>query len=461
MGIRWDLVVIGGGNAGLVAALSARHLVSRVLLLERSPIELRGGNTRHARNIRCVHRNPGTYNTDSYLHHEFFRDLRQAGDGSGNEALAALTISESEKVPEWMSAHGIHWQPLIRSERQLGRTNRLLLGGGKALVNAYHGTLASMGIAVLYDALVEDLVIDGDVCTGVVFSVAGIEYNVDTAAVICASGGFEGNDDWLSNYWGDAVANCTIRGSESNDGIVLNTLYAHGAASVGDERCFHAVPVDARSPRFDGGIATRLDTIPFGILVNQAGQRFCDEGDVLPKRYAIWGRRIADQPGQITYSIWDAKVNSLFRPPMYGPFEATSLADLARSLGLNELTLCETVAQYNSSPRSRARFDPIRFDGLATTGLDIPKSNWAQPIDEPPFYGVAMRPGITFISKGVAITEEAKVVRIDGSVFSNIFAAGAIMSGNILPTGFLSGFGLTVGSVWGHIAGTVAAHVET
>ena len=459
LGSRWDLVVIGGGNAAMVAALSARHLVGRVLLLERSPIESRGGNTKHARNIRCVHETAGAYNTGSYLYDELWRDLCNVGEGPSNEKLAALTVVGSESVPEWMSDHGIRWQPLIRGARHLGRTNRLLLGGGKALVNAYHSTIVKMGITVLYDALVEDLVIEGNECTGVMVNVAGSGYKVEAGAVVCASGGFEANLDWLYKYWGDAVENYSIRGDEYNDGIILKALYAHGAASAGQEKGFHAVPVDARSPRFDGGIATRLDTIPFGIVVNRSGQRFYDEGEVWPKRYAIWGRNIAEQPGQTAYSIWDTKVNTLFLPPMYGPVKANSISELARGLSLDERVLCDTVAKYNASLTGDTIFDPTRLDGLGTTGLNPPKSNWAQRIDTPPFYGVAMRPGITFTYMGVAVTEEAKVVRTDGSVLSNVFAAGEIMSGNILSTGYLAGFGLTIGSVWGRIAGKGAANV--
>ena len=460
LGSRWDLIVIGGGNAAMVAAMSARPLVGRVLLLERSPIEFRGGNTRHARNIRCVHETAGAYNTGSYLYDEMWSDLCNVGEGPGNEKIAALTIAESESVPEWMSDHGVRWQPLIKGARQLGHTNRLLLGGGKALINAYHSTLGKMGITVLYNVVVEDLVIEGDECTGVMVTVAGSGYMIEAGAVVCASGGFEANLDWLRKYWGDAVDNYSIRGTEYNDGLILKALYDHGAASAGQEKGFHAVPVDARSPQFDGGIATRLDTIPFGIVVNRLGQRFYDEGEVLPKRYALWGRTIAEQPGQMAYSLWDTKVNSLFLSPMFGPAKANSISELSRDLGLDERVLCDTVARYNASLTGVAIFDPTRQDGLGTTGLNPPKSNWAQRIDRPPFYGVAMRPGITFTYRGVAVTEEARVVRTDGSVFSNVFAAGGIMSGNILSSGYLAGFGLTIGTVWGRIAGKGAANVR-
>jgi tricarballylate dehydrogenase len=452
-------VVIGGGNAGLAAALTAGRLVGqvggRVLLLDRGPAALRGGNTRHTRNIRCAHSWSDDYSPGSYLFGELWRDLCGVGTGPGNEKLAELTVRESETVPAWMTGHGVRWQPPLAGTLHLGRTNRFFLGGGKALVNTYHRALARLGVAVRYGVTVSDLVLDGDRCTGVR---TGDGELLRARAVVCASGGFEANLDWLRRYWGDAADNYLIRGSADNDGQVLAALYAHGAAHAGAERGFHAVAIDARSPRFDGGIATRLDSIPFGIVVNRDGQRFYDEGeDLWPKRYAIWGRNVAEQPGQIGYSIWDAKVNRLFLPPMYRPLAAGSAGALAAALGLNPDAVVATVRSFNAAIRPGGQFDPGGLDSCRTEGLSPPKSHWAQPLDTPPFYGVPLRPGITFTYLGVAVTEQARVLCTDGSVLRNVFAAGEIMSGNILSTGYLAGFGLTIGHVWGRIAGAEAA----
>ena len=311
-----------------------------------------------------------------------------------------------------------------------------------------------MGIAVRYATTVDDLIMDGDRCTGLVTPDGAIRGR----AFVAASGGFEANIGWLRRYWGDAADNYLIRGSRDNDGRVLAALYAHGAGRAGDERGFHAVAIDARSPRFDGGIATRLDSIPFGVVVNSHGRRFYDEGEeIWPKRYAIWGRNIAQQPGQIAYSIWDAKAAGLFLPPMYGPAQASSIAGLAVTLGIGGRAVAGTIAGFNASIRPGGTFDPGRLDDCATAGLTPPKSHWARPIDTPPYYGIAMRPGITFTYMGVAVTAQARVLRTDGTAFANVFAAGEIMSGNILSTGYLAGFGLTIGTVWGRIAGAEAA----
>jgi tricarballylate dehydrogenase len=451
-------VVIGGGNAGLAAALTAGRLVGpsggRVLLLDRGPAALRGGNTRHTRNIRCAHSWSDASSPGRYLFAELWQDLCGVGTGPGNEKLAELTVRESENVPAWMTGQGVRWQPPLAGTLHLGRTNRFFLGGGKALVNTYHRALAQLGVTVRYGVTVSDLVLDGDLCTGV-RTADGV---VAARAVVCASGGFEANVDWLRRYWGDAADNYLIRGSADNDGRVLAALYAHGAARAGEERGFHAVAIDARSPRFDGGIATRLDSIPFGIVVNRDGQRFYDEGEELwPKRYAIWGRNVAGQPGQIAYSLWDEKVRGLFLPPMYPPVSAGSVQDLAAALGLNPDAVAATVRSFNASIRPDGRFDPGGLDSCATEGLSPAKSHWAQPLDTPPFYAVPLRPGITFTYLGVAVTEQARVLRTDGSVLRNVFAAGEIMSGNILSTGYLAGFGLTIGHVWGRIAGAEAA----
>jgi tricarballylate dehydrogenase len=456
------VVVIGGGNAGLAAALTAGRLAGqsggRVLVLDRGPAALRGGNTRHTRNIRCAHSWSDAYSPGTYLFGELWRDLCGVGTGPGNEQLAELTVRESESVPAWMTGHGVHWQPPLAGTLHLGRTNRFFLGGGKALVNTYHRALARLGVVVRYGVTVTDLVLDGDRCTGVLTEDGAL---LRARSVVCASGGFEANLDWLRRYWGDAADNYLIRGSADNDGRVLAALYAHGAARAGAERGFHAVAIDARSPRFDGGIATRLDSIPFGIVVNRDGRRFYDEGeDLWPKRYAIWGRNVAEQPGQIGYSIWDAKVQGLFLPPMYPPSTAGSVGALAAALGLDPDAVVGTVRSFNAAIRPGGRFDPTGLDSCSTGGLSPAKSHWAQPIDTPPFYGVPLRPGITFTYLGVAVTEQARVLRTDGSVLRNVFAAGEIMSGNILSTGYLAGFGLTIGHVWGRIAGAAAARAD-
>jgi tricarballylate dehydrogenase len=453
----WDVVVVGAGNAAMAAAISAADEGRRVLVLERAPADFRGGNTRHTRNIRWVHAAADDYNSGSYLFGEMWRDLCGIGEGPSDEKLAELTVRLSEEAPPWMTAHGVRWQAPLTGTLQLGRTNRFFLGGGKALLNAYHRAARDLDITVRYDCTVDELIVNGDRCAGVRGTTNGAGFAVRANAVVCASGGFEANIEWLRRYWGDAADNYIIRGPRYNDGRVLASLYEQGATRAGQERGFHAIAVDARSPKFDGGIATRLDMIPFGVVVNEAADRFYDEGeDIWPKRYAVWGRNIAQQPNQIAYAIWDSTTAGRFLPPMYGAYRAETLPELAALLGLPPDRLTGTMNRYNRSVRP-GTFDPGRLDDCGTEGLDPPKSHWAQRIDRPPYYGIAMRPGITFTYMGVAVDEEARVLRDDGTPFDNVFAAGEIMSGNILSTGYMAGFGVTIGTVWGRIAGNSAA----
>lgn len=455
----WDVVVIGGGNAGVVSALSARRTGASVLLVERAEREIRGGNSRHTRNLRCVHDGADGYCTGAYTREEMWRDLCDIGSGPNDEALASLTLTESRSAPGWMTAHGVRWQRPLTGTLHLGRTNRFFLGGGKALLNTYYRTAAAAGVRTVYGASVEDFTITGDSCTSIRIVAGGRDHDVAARAVVCASGGFEANVPWLSRYWGDAALNYHIRGPVHNDGTVLSRLLDAGAETVGEEKGFHAIAVDARSPKFDGGIATRLDCIPFGITVNRFGERFYDEGEeIWPKRYAIWGTNIALQPDQIAYALWDSRVHGMFLPPMYPALRADSISELSGLLGLDAGAVSHTVRVYNDAlaPDVRQRFDPTTLDGVATTGLNPPKSNWAQPLDTPPFYGVPMRPGITFTYMGVGIDRRARIRRSNGTLFDNLFAAGEIMSGNILSTGYLAGFGMTIGTVWGRIAGREA-----
>ena len=216
------------------------------------------------------------------------------------------------------------------------------------------------------------------------------------------------------------------------------------------------VAVDARAPKFNGGLATRLDSIPFGIVVNKYGNRFKDEGEEFwPKRYAVWGRYVAEEEDQIATVLWDSKVTGKFLPPMFGTTSANSIPELAELLKLNPASVTKTVDAFNNSVVN-GTFDPNILDDCHTENLNPPKSHWAQRLDQPPYHGIVMRPGITFTYLGVGIQKDARILRKDETAFKNVFAAGEIMSGNILSTGYLAGFGMTIGAVWGRQAGTEA-----
>jgi tricarballylate dehydrogenase len=452
--VAHDVVVVGGGNAGLVAAISARERGASVLLLERAPRWLRGGNSRHTRDIRYAHPPGEPYTTgEAYPTEELLEDLLRVAGGA-KAPLAELVVNESQTVADWMSAHNVRWQEPLTGTLHLGRTNRFFLGGGKALVNSYYETAERLGVQVQYESPVSDIVIADACATSVTLQ---DQTTIEARAVVLTSGGFEANIEWLKRYWGDAADNYVIRGTPHNDGRVLAAMLERGACTAGDPKGFHAVAVDARAPKFDGGIATRLDSVPFGIVLNKHGQRFYNEGeDFWPKRYAIWGRLIAEQPDQIAYSIVDARMLDRFLTSLYRPFQSDSIAGLAVEMGLDASVVEATVRDFNQSIVPGGQYDPARLDNCSTAGLEPPKSHWAEPISTPPFYGYALRPGITFTYLGLAVDERARVQTALGPL-RNVFAAGEIMSGNVLSAGYLGGFGLTIGTTMGRIAGAQAA----
>jgi tricarballylate dehydrogenase len=452
-----DVLVIGGGNAGLNAAITARRAGCSVLVLESAPEHFRGGNSRHTRDIRYMHDGANRYVTGPYAEEEFWDDLLRVTHHETNEELARLTIRESADIADWGLAHGVRWQLPLRGTLHLARTNVFMLGGGKAMMNAYYAAAQNLGVQVRYDCDVRELLVRDGTFKAAVVEREGTRQEIPARAVVVAAGGFEANIPWLQKYWGDAAKNFIVRGTPYNQGRMLAVLLDHGAMPVGDERQFHAVAVDARAPKFDGGIVTRLDSAPLGIVVNCHGERFYDEGeDFWPKRYAIWGGLIARQPDQIAYSILDAKAIGKFIPSLYPPIEADSLARLAEKMGLEPAAVVATVEQYNRATRP-GTFDLATLDNCATVGLDPPKSHWALPIDTPPFWGFPFRPGITFTYRGVMVNDRAQVIMQDTRPAPNIFAAGEIMAGNILGRGYLAGFGLTIGTVFGRIAGKQAA----
>ena len=454
-----DVLVIGGGNAALCAALTAREAGATVLLLEAAPREWRAGNSMHTRNIRCMHDAPQDVLTDAYPEEEFWQDLLKVTGGKTSETLARRVIRESHHVRGWMKKHGVHFQPSLSGTLHLSRTNAFFMGGGKALVNAYYRSAGALGIGVRYDTPVARIeLLDGRFVAA--HTVAG--ERITARCCVVASGGFESNREWLRQAWGQnergewPADQFAIRGTRFNMGVLLKDLLDQGADRIGDATQAHMVAIDARAPLYDGGICTRVDAVSLGIMVNRDGLRFYDEGeDFWPKRYAIWGRLVAQQPGQVAHCIIDAQAVGRFMPPVFDGETAPTLQQLARQLGLPEDRFMQTVLDYNAACRV-GRFDHAVLDDCHTEGLIPAKTHWARPIATAPFHGYTLKPGVTFTYLGLK-TDETAAVHFDGQASPNLFAAGEVMAGNVLGQGYTAGVGMTIGTVFGRIAGASAA----
>jgi len=406
-----DVIVIGGGNAGLCAAISAAEAGASVTLLERAPIPYRGGNSRHTRNFRCSHGDDLGVLSGTYDLEEFYDDLLRVTKGNTDEKLAKHVIRNAPESYQWMAEHGVIFQPSLSGTLSLSRTNAFFLGGGKALVNAYYQRCEDLGVKIHYNATVLELQIEAGSCDGVLVDFKGSQSYLRGKSFVIASGGFESDKDWLAEAWGEA---------------------------------------------YDGGIVTRLDCVPFAVVLNKHGDRFYDEGeDVWPKRYAIWGRLVAAQPDQVAYAIIDEKSADLFMPSVFPATRADSISELCEKLGLPVEHSVATINTFNTACKD-GNFHPTELDGLSTSGLTPEKTNWARAINEGPYYGYELRPGVTFTYLGVNVDEDARVT-FDGVRSSNLWAAGEIMAGNILGEGYLAGFGMTIGTVFGRIAGRESA----
>ena len=454
-----DVLVVGGGNAALCAALMARETGASVLLLEASPRAWRGGNSQHTRNLRCMHDAPQDVLIDAYPEEEYWQDLLTVTGGITSEHLARLTIRASSSCRDWMRKHGVHFQPPLSGALHVARTNAFFMGGGKALVNAYFRSAEKLGVQVRYDTPVLSVELDGE--RFVAARTADGE-RIEAKTCVLAAGGFESNREWLREAWGQNERgewpsdNFLIRGTRFNTGVLLKSMIEAGADLIGDPTQAHMVAIDARAPLYDGGICTRIDCVSLGVVVNRDGHRFYDEGeDFWPKRYAIWGRLIAQQPGQIGYSIIDQKAIGRFMPPVFPGTTANTLAELGAKLGLPEPAFVQTVEAYNAACRPGS-FDHTALDDCGTEGLTPPKTHWARSIDTPPYCGYALKPGVTFTYLGLKVNDES-AVHFGGRPSPNLFVAGEMMAGNVLGKGYTAGVGMAIGTAFGRIAGKQAA----
>jgi len=452
---RPDVLVVGGGSAALCAAIAARRSGASVRLVERAPLTLRGGNTRHARNFRLMHERPEWYVPDAYHEDAFFKDLVRVTDGATDEALARRLIRGSATIADWLGDNGVRLQDPAGGAMPYSRRTAFFLGGGKAMINTLYATAAKLGVAIGYHSDVVALRFGDDRDCEADIVHPGSSERVTAKTMVLCTGGHQADLAWLRRDFGAAADNFMVRGSPHVTGTVLRLLLDAGAKPVGDAARCHLVAVDARGPKFDGGIVTRITAIPHGIVVDRDGRRFHDEGeDARKTHFAQWGARIAERPDQIAYLILDAAGLGRALPTALAPIHADTIAGLADLLGLDPAALQTTLRDYNAATDA-ADDRPLRE--RCTSGLTPPKSHGAVALTVPPFAAYPMRPGITFTHFGVAVDDHMRVLGSDGRPMRNVFAAGMIMAANVLGGGYLAGLGVALSTVFGRLAGEEAA----
>lgn len=483
-----DVVVVGGGNAALCAALSAAEQGVSVLVLERAPEAEAGGNSRFtAGAIRCVYdgvedlkalmpdlTEEEIANTDfgSYTEEQFFDDMGRVTEYRTDPELTEVLVKRSRETMRWMRQKGVRFQPIYGRQafkvdgkfKFWGGLTVEAWGGGPGLVQALTDAARRNGISIAYEAKALSLEHDDSGVTGMRVRYKGKTQSIKTKAVVLAAGGFQANAEWRTRYLGPGWDLAKVRGTRFNTGDGIRMALEAGAMPAGNWSGCHAVGWDRNAPEFGDlsvGDNFQKHSYPFGIMINANGERFVDEGaDFRNYTYAKYGRVILAQPGQFAWQIFDKKVLHLlrdeYRIKQVTKFTASTLEELVAKLDdVDAEKALETIRAYNAAVMTEVPFNPNIKDGRGTRGLPVKKSNWANTIDEPPFEAYAVTCGITFTFGGVKINTSAQVIDTEGKPIPGLFAAGE-MVGGIFYFNYPGGTGLMNGAVFGRIAGASA-----
>ncbi len=486
----YDVVVVGGGNAALCAAITAADAGARVALLECAPESERGGNSSYTagamrfayEDVRDLQRLMPELGEQEWRNYEFpgypadtfFGDLAAMSQYRTDPVLADLLVQGSFDAAMWLHDKGVRFLPYRRQGARVGDKIRWFgglvvetVGGGIGLVDAEYRAAQRSGVAVHYECFATRLDREGD-STVVHVRHKGAIGAMRARAVVLAAGGFEANAEWRTRYLGPGWDLAKVRGCRYNQGDGLRMAIDAGAQTCGNWSGCHAISWERNAPNFGDRNVGELfskHSFPYGIVVNADGKRFLDEGaDFYLYTYAKYGRKVLEQPGQFAWQIFDAQVRHLmhdeYRIKQVTKVTADTLEDLvARIEDVDRVSLLATLREYNAAVRRDRPLNPTIKDGLGTEGLSIPKSNWATPIDQPPFEAYAVTCGITFTYGGIKIDADANVVDIDDRPLPGLYAAGE-MVGGIFYFNYPGGSGLTNGAVFGRIAGRQAARVS-
>jgi tricarballylate dehydrogenase len=485
---EFDVIVVGAGNAAMAAAVSAReHGAARVVVLEKAPRELRGGNTHYSGGLfRFAYDRPDDLvplvgdaarevpdfpaGVEPYPHADFWRDLLRVTEGRADRELGEILIGRSFDTVRWMTAQGIAMEPALSlSGVRIGSTVKWSPGAiirargeGVGLSAMWFRIAEARGVEIRYAARVVRLLQDARArVTGVVVEEADGFRELTARAVVLGCGGFEANPEWRARYLGRPWDHAKVRGTRYNTGDGLRMALEIGALPHGQWTGCHSTPIDADAPPHgDRKLTDKTNRLsyPFGVLLDRRGRRFVDEGeDFQFYTYARLGGIILTQPGGLAFQIFDAKVAGLLegRYKTGAPVVADSLAALVEQLPVERAAALRSLEAYNDAVGAGA-FDPTVKDGLATRGLEPPKSNWAQRLDTPPFVAYAVTGGITFTFGGVRVDASAQVTSTSWAPIAGLYACGE-MVGGIFHGNYPGGTGLMSGAVFGRIAGASAA----
>jgi len=483
-----DVVVIGGGNAAFCSALAAAESGISVLVLERAPEDESGGNSRFtAGAFRCVYDGVDDLkalmpdlteeeikNTDfgTYTQEQFFDDMGRVTEYRTDPELCEMLVTRSKETMRWIRSKGIRFAPIYGRQafkidgkfKFWGGLTVESWGGGPGLVDGLTKAAKKTGIVVAYEARALSLMTDDDGVTGVRVRHGGKTVEIVTKCVVLAAGGFQANAEWRTRYLGPGWELAKIRGTRFNTGDGIRMALDIGAMPTGNWSGCHAVGWDRNAPEFGDltvGDNFQKHSYPFSIMLNANGERFVDEGaDFRNYTYAKYGRVILMQPGQFAWQIFDKKTLHLqrdeYRIKRVTKVRADTLEDLVSKLeDVDPKKALETIKAYNAAVKKDVPFNPNVKDGRGTVGLSIPKSNWANTIDEPPFEAFAVTCGVTFTFGGLKIDTDGRVLDTDGHVIPGLYAAGELVGG-LFYFNYPGGTGLMAGAVFGKVAGTTA-----
>ena len=491
MGVKvWDVIVVGAGNAAFCAALAAKEGGASVLMLERAPEDENGGNSRFtAGAIRFAYEGVddlkavmpdltdeeirttdfGTYTTDQFFD-DMFRMTRYRTDPELCEAL----VTRSFDTMCWMRELGIRFVPIYGRQafkidgkfKFWGGLTVESWGGGPGLVDQQTAIAKAKDIEIRYATRVTSLIHDGKAVSGVRIKTSeGID-ELRAKSVVLASGGFESNTEWRTRYLGPGWELAKTRGTRFNTGDGLRMAIEIGASTAGNWSGCHAVGWDYNAPEFGDlavGDGFQKHSYPFGIMVNATGRRFVDEGaDFRNYTYAKYGRDILEQPGQFAWQVFDQKVIHLlrdeYRIKQVTKVSGETLEELAGKLaGVDAQGFLDEVRSYNAAVNKDVPFNANVKDGRNTPGLELPKSNWANTIEDGPFEAYQVGCGITFTFGGLRIDpRSAQVLDTDLLPLSGLYAAGELVGG-LFYFNYPGGTGLMSGAVFGRMAGTAAS----